>query len=145
MGSYTKLRGSFTLQSKIDSATLKKVCTCVSVYPEFLKEGSSFLKTPKMQKVFKDKYLRFQDEWKNVDESVTLNTVKDFVVAFAKHGFMVQSAAMSCIDEDGYQWKVDLIDNVITLSIGEIVFKPTKVVKLEVVEQITKTAVINFV
>ena len=144
MGSYTKINGHFTFDQKVEEDTLQQVEAELSI-DGFLKERSAYLKTAKMQKAFKDRYFGVATEWKNTDPDSLFELVKELVVTFTRRRIQVKNASLECAHEYGELWKIGIAENTITLFVGEIVYKPTKTAKFEVVEEITKTYSSRFI
>jgi len=145
MGSYTKVSGNFTLSTKATRETLVEIEKECEIFGGFMQEASARLSTASARKSLKDRYIKFSSEWKGFDDNAALGTVKQLYAAFAKRGVKIVRGTMICDHEYGDKWKVDISEGVITLMIGEVVYKPTKQVKVQVTEQVIKSEIGRFV
>jgi hypothetical protein len=145
MGSYTKVNGNFTLATKITKETLIEIEKECEIFGGFMQEASARLSAASARKSLKDRYIKFSAEWKGFDDNAALDTVKQLYAAFTKRGVKIVRGVMLCDHEYGEKWKVDISENMITLMQGEVVYKPTKHVKVQVTEEITKKEIVSFV
>ena len=143
MGSYTRITGNFTTNTAVNDITLKEIE--VKCQLDGVIESSGRLKDDKARKAFKDKYFNFNADWKNCDQDETFDTVKQLYAAFAARNAKILKGVMVCEHEYGDKWKITISDKEITLHIGEVVYFPTKSVKIKVEEKISRAEIVSFV